>query len=48
VRELPRRIDARTVITSGYFLSEQPELEGYEHVDRRSLDQWAADVHRRR
>jgi ribosomal protein L11 methyltransferase len=48
VRELPRRIDAQTVITSGYFLSEQPELEGYEHVDRRALDQWAADVHRRR
>ena len=44
----PRRIDAETVITSGYFLSEQPELEGYEHVDRRALDQWAADVHRRR
>jgi ribosomal protein L11 methyltransferase len=47
VRELPWRIDAETVITSGYFLSEQPELAGYEHVDRRSLDQWAADVHRR-
>jgi ribosomal protein L11 methyltransferase len=47
VRELPGRIDAETVITSGYFLSEQPELEGYEHVDRRALDQWAADVHRR-
>jgi ribosomal protein L11 methyltransferase len=47
VRELPRRIDARTVITSGYFLSEQPVLDGYEHVDRRALDQWAADVHRR-
>jgi ribosomal protein L11 methyltransferase len=47
VRELPGRIDAETVITSGYFLSEQPELAGYEHVDRRALDQWAADVHRR-
>jgi ribosomal protein L11 methyltransferase len=47
VRQLPKRIDAETVITSGYFLSEQPELEGYEHVDRRALDQWAADVHRR-
>jgi hypothetical protein len=35
------------VITSGYFLSEQPVLDGYEHVDRRALDQWAADVHRR-
>jgi len=48
VRRLPARIDAETVITSGYFLSEQPDLEGYEHVDRRALDQWAADVHRRR
>jgi ribosomal protein L11 methyltransferase len=48
VVELPKRIDAQTVITSGYFISEQPELDGYEHVDRRALDQWAADVHRRR
>ena len=48
VRRLPARIDAETVITSGYFLSEQPDLDGYEHVDRRALDQWAADVHRRR
>jgi len=47
VLELPRRINAETVITSGYFISEQPALEGYEHVDRRTLDQWAADVHRR-
>jgi ribosomal protein L11 methyltransferase len=48
VADLPRRIDAQTVITSGYFLSEQPVLDGYDHVDRRALDQWAADVHRRR
>lgn len=47
VRALPERIDATTVITSGYFVSEQPQLEGYEHVDRRTLAHWAADVHRR-
>ena len=47
VRALPERIDAATVITSGYFVSEQPQLEGYEHVDRRTLAHWAADVHRR-
>jgi ribosomal protein L11 methyltransferase len=47
VRELPGRIDAETVITSGYFVSEQPELAGYTHADRRTLAHWAADVHRR-
>ncbi len=47
VRELPGRITADTVITSGYFVSEQPELDGYRHVDRRTLAHWAADVHRR-
>lgn len=48
VRELPPRIAATTVITSGYFMSEQPVLDGYDHVDRRILGAWAGDVHRRR
>ena len=47
VLALPGRMTAATVITSGYFVSEQPQLDGYEHVDRRTLAHWAADVHRR-
>jgi ribosomal protein L11 methyltransferase len=48
VRALPRRLDAATLITSGYFLSELPDLEGYARVERRTFDGWAADLHRRR
>lgn len=47
VQALPARTDARTLVTSGYFASEQPELEGFEHVKRTSLDGWASDVYRR-
>jgi ribosomal protein L11 methyltransferase len=44
---LPARIDADVVVTSGYFVAEEPELDGYRRVGRRTLDAWAADVHRR-
>ena len=47
VEALPPRTDARTLITSGYFASEQPRLPGFEHVKRTSLDGWASDVYRR-
>jgi ribosomal protein L11 methyltransferase len=42
---LPRRVQAETLITSGYFLSETPDFDGYERVDRRTHDGWAADLH---
>jgi ribosomal protein L11 methyltransferase len=45
VRALPARLDVRTLITSGYFLSESPDLAGYERVDRRTYEGWAADLH---
>jgi ribosomal protein L11 methyltransferase len=48
VEALPSRIDATTVVTSGYFAVEEPRLEGYEHVSRATLDGWACDVYRRR
>jgi hypothetical protein len=35
-------------VTSGYFASEQPQLPGFEHVKRTTLDGWASDVYRRR
>ena len=41
------RIDAQVLLTSGYFLSEQPVLAGYAHVTRRTYDGWAADLYRR-
>ena len=47
VAALPERTDAQTLVTSGYFASEQPELEGFEHVKRTTLDGWASDVYRR-
>jgi ribosomal protein L11 methylase PrmA len=48
VEGLPARIDAATLVTSGYFASERPALAGYEHVHRRTRDGWACDLHRRR
>jgi ribosomal protein L11 methyltransferase len=48
VRALPARIDTPLLITSGYLEHEQPDLDGYVQVDRRVVDGWAADVHRRR
>jgi ribosomal protein L11 methyltransferase len=48
VEALPPRIDSSTLITSGYFASEQPRLAEFEHVSRTTLDGWASDVYRRR
>jgi ribosomal protein L11 methyltransferase len=47
ITALPGRIDADVVVTSGYFIAAEPRLEGYRRALRRTLDQWAADVHRR-
>ncbi|MFL5954394.1 MAG: 50S ribosomal protein L11 methyltransferase [Gaiellaceae bacterium] len=47
VEALPGRIDATTLVTSGYFVSEMPRLAGFEHAERRTLDGWASDVYRR-
>ena len=41
------RLQAQLLITSGYLLSDRPELAGWAHVERRVLDGWAADVLRR-
>ena len=35
------------LVTSGYLVSERPELAGYGHAFRREADAWAADVYRR-
>jgi ribosomal protein L11 methyltransferase len=47
VQQLPARLDAATLLTSGYFASERPRLDGYEHERRTTLDGWACDVYRR-
>jgi ribosomal protein L11 methyltransferase len=46
VEALPPRIDASTLVTSGYFASEEPRLPGFEHESRTTLDGWACDVFR--
>jgi len=47
VEELARRVTAGHLVTSGYLASVDPSLAGWERVDRRELDGWAADLHRR-
>jgi ribosomal protein L11 methyltransferase len=47
VQALPARVDSQVLLTSGYFLSEQPDLPGYTQVSRRTYDGWAADLHYR-
>jgi ribosomal protein L11 methyltransferase len=47
VLALPERTRADVLLTSGYLMSEEPRLPGYTHVERREIDGWAADVHRK-
>jgi len=47
VEALPERLEARLLVTSGYLLPDEPDLDGYEFVERTTLDGWAADLHRR-
>jgi ribosomal protein L11 methyltransferase len=43
VERVVPRVRARTVITSGYLDRDRPALDGWQHVDRREVDGWAAD-----
>jgi ribosomal protein L11 methyltransferase len=45
VEALPPRLDASTLVTSGYLASEQPRLAGYRHIERRALEGWASDLY---
>jgi ribosomal protein L11 methyltransferase len=47
VERLLPRLDARTLITSGYLEGELPEYEGVTRVRRLTESGWAADVFRR-
>ena len=44
VESLAPRIGARVLIASGYLARDELEADGWERVDRRELDSWAADL----
>ena len=44
VERILTRLDAREVVTSGYLAGERPRAPGWEHVERRELEGWAADA----
>jgi ribosomal protein L11 methyltransferase len=41
------RLDCAGLVTSGYLVSETPELPGYHWETRREAEGWAADLYRR-
>jgi ribosomal protein L11 methyltransferase len=43
VEALADRVEARALVTAGYLVSDRPGLEGWEHLERRELEGWAAD-----
>jgi ribosomal protein L11 methyltransferase len=47
VERLLPRLDARTVVTSGYLEGDLPEGDGFAREGRRTQSGWAADVFRR-
>jgi ribosomal protein L11 methyltransferase len=46
-RRIAERLDCRRLITSGYLVSEVPDLPGYHRESRREAEGWAADLHTR-
>jgi len=47
VQAVGSRLDANVLVTSGYFISEQPSLSGYRHAARRTMNEWASDLYER-
>jgi ribosomal protein L11 methyltransferase len=47
VRALSGRVQARVLVTAGYFHSRSPQLAGYGHRERRIDGGWAADLFER-
>jgi ribosomal protein L11 methyltransferase len=47
LRSLTRQLDSRVVITSGYDEAHCPALPGFRPVERRTQENWAADLHAR-
>ncbi len=48
VEEIAPRLGCARLVTSGYIVVGRPSLEGWEHVERRELQGWAADLWVRR
>ena len=48
VEQLLPRLAAPLVVTSGYLDRDRPDVDGWEHADRREGDGWAADLLRLR
>ena len=46
VEALAERVSSERLVTSGYLASDEPALPGWERLERRELDGWAADLHR--
>jgi len=44
VERLLPRLRSRLVVTSGYLDRDRPQVAGWEHLDRRERDGWAADL----
>ena len=42
---ISRRLDCGRIVTSGYLVTESPELPGFRRDDRREAEGWAADLH---
>jgi hypothetical protein len=47
VEALPERIDVSRLVTSGYLVSEEPNLPGFAHAGRRTHGGWASDLYER-
>jgi ribosomal protein L11 methyltransferase len=47
VEALAPRVGARFFVTSGYLDRDEPELAGWDRVERRTADGWAADLFER-
>ncbi len=47
IRAVSARLDVGRLVASGYLVDTDPVLDGYEHVERRAVDGWAADLYRR-
>jgi ribosomal protein L11 methyltransferase len=44
VERLLPRVSARSAVLSGYLVRDEPLVEGWRRVDRRTADGWAADL----
>jgi ribosomal protein L11 methyltransferase len=44
VERLLARLPSTRVVTSGYLDRDRPQVDGWNHVDRRDADGWAADL----